>query len=804
MRVRGAAVTLSLVCALLAAPLTATASVPRITADTSPLTLLAEQRRSATRTAEALRALTGTSLPIPRPNGRWLLTFRTRADAAHALAAPLLAGTGARAVTRRVVLLDRLPQGLDPDAVTAALPGAVATEADKSGYRATRDTDDPLLAEQWAHQQARAFDAWDVTVGEDDVLVAVIDSGIWSEHPDLRGQVVEQVRTETGEVLPGRTQNDACGSGHGTAVAGIIAAAGDNGTGVAGVAHGVRLLDIGAEDVTEECPVSGFSIAAVIAGIDYAMTRTGGEADVINMSLGGFGDSCETAFQAAIDDARADGAVLVAASGNEQETDAGLTQTPASCNGVISVGATDRDGDVTSYSQRNRHVDLVAPGGGVDREEDGILTTSLGLDLYARDAGTSFAAPYVSGVAALLESVDDSLSPDEIESVLEASAEDLGPVGRDAASGWGLVDAAGAVDAAVRGGPIAEPAEDPDFPVGGDEEFLPGPPTAPEAYRIDATGAQDGIGQAVAISEILFEESEAPYAVLARSDHFADALAGSGLAYGVAPLLFTPSTAGLDPRTAAELERAVEPDAVVYLLGGTAAIPATVEAELTARGFAPVRLSGPSREHTAAAVAAEIAALEIWDGDLVLLAQSGDWPDAITGGAVAAWYGLPILLTPTTALHPVTAQALAALDPLRLAVLGGTGAVSQAVAAQAGDAGRVPAEDRLRWSGPTRSDTAVLIAATFEGRLLEEDVAPSSLIAVNVRHPLAYAPALGAAMIAGMLHTPFVPVEGADGSVLPDVSRAYVRDSGYDIIAVGGRALVTDAVLAELRDLSEG
>lgn len=804
MRARGVAVAVSLVCGLLAAPLTATASVPRIASESSPLARLAEQRRSATRTAEALRELAGENLPVPRPNGRWLVTFDAREHAAAALDAPLLAGTGARAIARRVVLLDRLPAGVRPEALTATLPGAIATEPDKTGYRASRELDDPLLAEQWAHQQARVIEAWDTTVGDDDVLVAVIDTGMWSEHPDLRGQVVEQVRTESGAVVPGRPQNDACGSGHGTAVGGVIAAAGDNGIGIAGVAPGVRLLDIGADDVTEDCPDGGFSTAAVIAGIDYAMTRPGAEADIINMSLGGFSDSCETAFQAAIDDARADGAVLVAAGGNEQETDPGLTETPASCNGVVSVAAVDRAGEIAPYSQHNQHVDLAAPGGGVDRDADEILTTSLGLDLYERHAGTSFAAPYVSGIAALLESADSSLSPDEIESLLEATAEDLGPTGRDDASGWGLVDAARAVEGALRGGVIAEPAEDPAFPVGDGEEFLPAPPAAPEAYRIDATGAPDGIGQAVAISEILFEGEEAPYAVLARSDHFADALAGSGLAYGVAPLLFTPSTSGLDPRTAAELERAVEPGAVVYLLGGLAAIQAAVETELTARGFTPVRLSGPSREHTAAAVAAEIAALEIWDGDLVLLAHSGDWPDAITGGAVAAWYGLPILLTPTDALHPVTAQTLAALDPLRLAVLGGPRAVSDAAATQAGDAGRVPEESRLRWSGAARADTAVLIAAVFEARLLEEELVPSSFVAVNVRHPSAYAPALGAAMIAGMLHTPFVPVEGADGSVLPDVAAAYVRDSGYDIIGVGGQALLTDAVLEGLRDLSEG
>lgn len=799
---RGTVVALCVVWPLLLGP-GARASVPVIAA-ASPMRQLAEARRAAPRTAELRRELAGARLAVPRPNGRWLVTFRDPVSAAAAAGSPVLAGVKPRAIARRVLLLDRLPDGRDAATLTRLLPGALATQPDKTGLRPARITDDPRLGEQWAHRQARTLEAWDTTTGETGVLVAVIDTGVWAEHPDLRGQVVEQVRTDTGVVEPGRVQNDACGSGHGTAVAGVVAAAGGNGTGIAGVAHGARLLDIGADDVSADCPDSSFTVAAVVAGLDYAVTRPGGRADVITMSLSGFSESCEAAFQAAIDDARADGAVVVAASGNEQETAPGLSQTPASCNGVISVGATGLDGDVASYSQRNPQVDLVAPGGGDTSDEDQILTTSLGLDLYERITGTSFAAPYVAGLAALLVSVAPRLGPDDVESLMESTAENLGTVGRDDASGWGLVDAAAAVQSAARGGAIPAPEEDPPFPVGGDEGSLPGPPGAPEAYRIEPTGTQDGIGQAVGISRILFEPEEAPYAVLARSDHFADALAGSGLAYGVAPLLFTPSTGPLDPRTAAELERAVEPGSVVFLLGGRAAIPEVVASQLSAAGFAPVRLSGPTREDTAAAVAEEIVALEIWDGGLVLLAQSGDWPDAITAGAVAAWYGLPILLTPTHVLHPSTAAALQALDPARLAVLGGTGAVSDAVAAQAGDAGRVPAAARMRWAGSTRADTAVLVAARFESQLLEEGLVPSSLVAVNVRRASAYAPALAAAMIAGVLHTPFVPVEGEAGTVLPAPAAAYARDSGYDIVGVGGQGLVSDAVLAQLRDLSEG
>ncbi|HWH31592.1 MAG TPA: hypothetical protein VNU01_02865, partial [Egibacteraceae bacterium] len=179
MRARNIVVVLCVVWPLVLGP-AAEASVP-IIAGQSPLQRLAESRRTALRAAEALRGLGGTRLPVPRPNGRWLITFTDAETAAAAVDSPLLAGTGARGIARRVLLLDRLPDGLTATELAAALPGALAVEADKSGYRAARVPSDPLVAEQWAHEQARAFEAWDTTTGDAGVLVAVIDSGVWAE-----------------------------------------------------------------------------------------------------------------------------------------------------------------------------------------------------------------------------------------------------------------------------------------------------------------------------------------------------------------------------------------------------------------------------------------------------------------------------------------------------------------------------------------------------------------------------------------------------------------------------------------------
>src|SRR5690606_36029490 len=159
------------------------------------------------------------------------------------------------------------------------------------------------------------------------------------------------------EPRPLGVDNDACGVGHGTFVAGIIGATGNDANDVAGVAWEVGILDVAAGDPFR---CGSFSDGAIVAAITYAV---GQGVDVINLSLGGPSDSCPTAFQAAIDQARRAGVVVVAAAGNDERYFPGLTSVPASCNGVLSVGAVGRSGGAAPYSNANALVDVVAPGG---------------------------------------------------------------------------------------------------------------------------------------------------------------------------------------------------------------------------------------------------------------------------------------------------------------------------------------------------------------------------------------------------------------------------------------------------------
>ncbi|MBI3967981.1 MAG: S8 family serine peptidase [Chloroflexi bacterium] len=313
---------------------------------------------------------------------------------------------------------------------------------------------DPVFAShQWYLERIRVPSAWDVTTGDPSVRVAVIDSGFDVEHPDRPTNLLSGPDFVTG----GNVLTDP--DGHGTHVSGIIAAAINNGVGIAGVAPNTTLLVIRSLD--EQGRGTGLDLAR---GVRWAADNG---ARIINLSQGGTAPSYTV--KDAIDYAAGKGALVVAASGNCGETipvpEESCNSTinpiiyPASFPNVLAVGATnDRDGRAR-YSEYGPYVALVAPGGDPTSNRDSdpthwITSTvpgSLGrppLGPYAQVAGTSQAAPQVAGVAGLVLSINPRLSPEELTAVLTDSARDLGPAGRDPEFGAGLVDALAAVRAA--------------------------------------------------------------------------------------------------------------------------------------------------------------------------------------------------------------------------------------------------------------------------------------------------------------------------------------------------------------------
>ncbi len=342
----------------------------------------------------------------------------------------------------------------------------------------------------WWQDQIGGREALALERGSEDVVVAVVDSGIDWSHPEL----ADRLWTNPGEA-PGNGQDDD-GNGfvddvhgwdfvdddnnlggtprdlHATAVAGIVAAA-DDGRGTTGVAPGARLMDL---RVLDSRGFGGFD--DVTAAIHYAVAHG---ADVINLSLGAPENAAEfcppttraicsdqldallAAQEAAIDAARAAGAVVVASAGNEG---AGVGF-PARFESALAVGATTLQNRVAGYSNRGGEVVVTAPGGDLSEEQLRALFASLADDFqavvpqlaslivapypgegYGWFSGTSAAAPFVSGVVALMRSANPDLTPDQITQILRETATDRGASGRDDSFGAGIVHARRAVEAA--------------------------------------------------------------------------------------------------------------------------------------------------------------------------------------------------------------------------------------------------------------------------------------------------------------------------------------------------------------------
>ena len=297
--------------------------------------------------------------------------------------------------------------------------------------------------------------AWDVTTGLNSPVVAVVDTGALFNHADLASQFIPgynfisdvaagntglgrnpdasdpgdwvTVADLSNPALDGCDQSDVGPSSwHGSFNAGIIGAVGNNAIGVAGIDWNAKILPV---RVSGKC---GAWLSDIIDGLRWA---AGGSvsgvpdnptpARVINISLGGSG-SCDGAYQSAINEVTARGALVVVAAGNDNTA----LGNPANCSGVLAVGAVRQDGLKTFYSSFGSGIGLMAPGGAAEYSfpNDAITSTSnTGTqgpqqDTYAQSEGTSFSAPMVTGVAALMLAVNPSLTPAQLITLLQQSA----------------------------------------------------------------------------------------------------------------------------------------------------------------------------------------------------------------------------------------------------------------------------------------------------------------------------------------------------------------------------------------------
>ena len=323
------------------------------------------------------------------------------------------------------------------------------------GLAVAFDNLEPLAPQQWYLVQDSAWSYWPEQPALAPVTVAIVDSGIDGSHPEFAGRIAGARSFVGGSALRDE-------QGHGTFVAGEIAANPSNGIGIAGLAFNAKLL---IAKVVE--PDGTVSLAGEVAAIRWAVARG---ARVINLSLGGVRDPLDPKLdtyspleQAAVEYAYSKGVVVVAAVGNGPQSPAtpwGFAHYPASLPHVIGVSAVREDGSVPDYSNRDAvYNDLAAPGDAIFST----IPTNL-LDgrpgcvdrpysdcgpFEFRDAiGTSFAAPQVSAAAALLIGQDPRLQPAQVAWLLERSADDANastgcvkcPRGRDLFTGWGALD----------------------------------------------------------------------------------------------------------------------------------------------------------------------------------------------------------------------------------------------------------------------------------------------------------------------------------------------------------------------------
>jgi len=462
---------------------------------------------------ESAAALSGARLAAARAQaddfaaarGAWVHSFDPRglalvkfADAAQVQGADDEAPDGAARLAAKRATLQKIRElGHDP---------RVAWAEPNFMVQAAVVPDDEYYYLQWNLDHISMPEAWDVENGNTSIIIAVVDTGVLYDHPDLAANILKDGATVVGYdmildpsmALDGNGRdpdpydvgdrnlkygNTVFSSFHGTHVAGIASAATNNGDGVAGVGWKTRIMPVrvlGHGGGTLYDVAQGIYFAAGLPNVTGALPMIGDTvtpAHIINLSLGGTSNNID--MQNAISAARAAGVIVVAAAGNNNTS---ASFYPAALNGVIGVSAVDYAGDRAYYSNYGSYVDIAAPGGNLDAFlngqtcpdgspcPDGILSTladdSSGHIVlgYGFSSGTSMASPHVAGVAALMKSVFEKNAPQDAKFnplILDAliqgtiSSDSVGSItnyakgSREPYLGYGLINGKKAVDAAI-------------------------------------------------------------------------------------------------------------------------------------------------------------------------------------------------------------------------------------------------------------------------------------------------------------------------------------------------------------------
>jgi len=356
--------------------------------------------------------------------GRVLVKFRSNIGLDHAR--QIVAALGARdadEIPEIGVHIVDLPYSASEIAFVdafSARPEVEFAELDRLSAPAQVEPNDPVFAvsaNSWSLRKIKAPEAWQTSTGSSNVVIAVLDTGVDSTHEDLSEKIVP------GWNVYNNNSDTRDVNGHGTGVAGVAAASTNNGIGVAAVAWGCKIMPVRISD-----PSGYASYSAMANGLKWAADHG---ATVANISYNAAGSST---VSTAAKYFQSKGGIVVAAAGNGGTS----VKTPDDPY-MITVGATDPSDVLYYWSNSGENLDLTAPGNASEPMNGGG---------YAGGGGTSVSCPFVAGAAALIMSVNPNLTPTQVETILEQTADDLGAIGWDSIYGHGRLNLEQAINLA--------------------------------------------------------------------------------------------------------------------------------------------------------------------------------------------------------------------------------------------------------------------------------------------------------------------------------------------------------------------
>lgn len=656
---------------------------------------------------------------------------------------------------------------------------------------------DPEYSLQWSLKKVRADQVWEEGATGEGVIVAVVDTGVDLDHPDLvddaqsKNNLVQGYNAFTQSSLPGADQDD---NGHGTSVAGVIAALNNN-LGIVGLAYNAKIMPIKAMDK------EGAGEDDIIAdGIVWAVNHG---AKIINMSIGS--ETQTKVLDDALQYAADRGCLLVAASGNIEgyinlqnkkstRRTAGVSVAyPGANPNVIAVSAVDMNDEIADFSLTGPEVLLSAPGYKV-------LTNywSETRQGCAYSTGTSIAAPFVSAAGALLWSKYPEITAEEIRRALIKSAYDLGEKGVDDDYGYGRLDMLRAIKTFQEPASVTSPAG-----IGweGAKIYSHGSSEEPQAalsipagsfsHQIDNKGIERKI-------LVLLNESEA-------SPEFPAGIEPAGLSFEINwGEAISQKALSLELRLSEEVQPGLPDQStssrqakIAYLYkwnnsrwirvgGGVSSADSKMQVTVYEPGIYRAgwslepdydRISGQDRIGTAIKIAKQAFPT---GADNVIIARADSFPDALAGAPLAYKLHAPILLTNTEMLPGEVYQAIEDFSPRNIFILGGSGAVSDRIAEELFTITNV-----RRIAGENRYATAAAVADMLG--------TTGKAVVVNSAN---FPDAIAAASHASFQGIPILLTPS--DNLVSETQNSLKKNAVTDVQVIGGTGVIAETVFAEL------